>query len=270
MKQQGMHRRTLTLPAPHRHEAALYQPAVKIYTGCQPTERWDDALTVGFLWALLKATTGIKVSLVAEVKKDAEDDDDDDDEVDSQPSERHQSSPVKAVTAGLRFQALPGKNTKSNRRRSAPEAYQETSRQLYLDVAFCLSNQKHEGRQKKSEKAENLKRRRSKRDYVKQFHLCLTTVKIAYTPVKKLECIQEANDRACGRSGRLLWDSLIGRTPQTVGAQEETRNHTDINAGSKRDTSSSGIFLIATENARLHTSDCVAPTSINLIDLEPC
>lgn len=47
-------------------------------------------------------------------------------------------------------------------------------------------------------------------------------------------------------------------------------NQTDINAGSKRDTSSSGIFLIGTENARLHTSDCVAPTSINLIDLEPC
>lgn len=46
-------------------------------------------------------------------------------------------------------------------------------------------------------------------------------------------------------------------------------NQTDINAGSKRDTSSSGIFLIGTENARLHTSDCVAPTSINLIDLEP-
>lgn len=47
-------------------------------------------------------------------------------------------------------------------------------------------------------------------------------------------------------------------------------NQTDINAGSKRDNSSSGIFLIGTENARLHTSDCVAPTSINLIDLEPC
>lgn len=47
-------------------------------------------------------------------------------------------------------------------------------------------------------------------------------------------------------------------------------NQTDINAGSKRDTSSSEIFLIGTENARLHTSDCVAPTSINLIDLEPC
>lgn len=46
-------------------------------------------------------------------------------------------------------------------------------------------------------------------------------------------------------------------------------NQTDINAGSKRDTSSSGIFLIGNENARLHTSDCVAPTSINLIDLEP-
>lgn len=27
---------------------------------------------------------------------------------------------------------------------------------------------------------------------MKQFHLCLTTVKIAYTPVKELECIQEA------------------------------------------------------------------------------
>lgn len=37
----------------------------------------------------------------------------------------------------------------------------------------------------------------------------------------------------------------------------------------KETTSSSGIFLIGTENARLHTSDCVAPTSINLIDLEP-
>lgn len=47
-------------------------------------------------------------------------------------------------------------------------------------------------------------------------------------------------------------------------------NQTDINAGAKRDNSSSGIFLIGTENARLHTSDCVAPTSINLIDLEPC
>lgn len=47
-------------------------------------------------------------------------------------------------------------------------------------------------------------------------------------------------------------------------------NQTDINAGSKRDNSSSGIFLIGTENARLHTSDCVAPTSINLIDLESC
>lgn len=47
-------------------------------------------------------------------------------------------------------------------------------------------------------------------------------------------------------------------------------NQTDINAGAKRDNSSSGIFLIGTENARLHTSDCVAPTSINFIDLEPC
>ena len=47
-------------------------------------------------------------------------------------------------------------------------------------------------------------------------------------------------------------------------------NQTDINAAAKRDNSSSGIFLIGTENARLHTSDCVAPTSINLIDLEPC
>lgn len=47
-------------------------------------------------------------------------------------------------------------------------------------------------------------------------------------------------------------------------------NQSDINADSKRDNSSSGIFLIGTENARLHTSDCVAPTSINLIDLEPC
>lgn len=47
-------------------------------------------------------------------------------------------------------------------------------------------------------------------------------------------------------------------------------NQTDINVGSKRDTSSSGIFLIGTENARLHTSDWVAPTSINLIDLKPC
>lgn len=47
-------------------------------------------------------------------------------------------------------------------------------------------------------------------------------------------------------------------------------NQTDINAGAKRDNSSSGIFLIGTENARLHTSDCVAPTSINLIDLEAC
>lgn len=35
------------------------------------------------------------------------------------------------------------------------------------------------------------------------------------------------------------------------------------------DISSSGIFFIGTENARLLTSDCVAPTSINLIDLEP-
>ncbi|TNN88325.1 hypothetical protein EYF80_001541 [Liparis tanakae] len=55
-------------------------------------------------------------------------------------------------------------------------------------------------------------------------------------------------------------------------APEETqlcRNQTDINAASKRDTSSSGILLIGTENARLHTSDCVAPTSINLIDWEP-
>lgn len=41
---------------------------------------------------------------------------------------------------------------------------------------------------------------------MKQFHLCLTTVKIAYTPVKELECIQEANDQACGRPGRFLWD----------------------------------------------------------------
>ncbi|KAK5897808.1 hypothetical protein CgunFtcFv8_015280 [Champsocephalus gunnari] len=41
-----------------------------------------------------------------------------------------------------------------------------------------------------------------------------------------------------------------------------------MNAGSERDTSSSGMFLVGTENARLHTSDCVAPTSINLIDLE--
>lgn len=57
---------------------------------------------------------------------------------------------------------------------------------------------------------------------MKQFHLCLTTVKIAYTPVKELECIQEANDQACGRSGRFLWDPLIGRTPQTPGEQEET------------------------------------------------
>lgn len=48
---------------------------------------------------------------------------------------------------------------------------------------------------------------------MKQFHLCLTTVKIAYTPVKELECVQEANDQACGRPGRLLWDPLIGRTP---------------------------------------------------------
>ncbi len=44
-------------------------------------------------------------------------------------------------------------------------------------------------------------------------------------------------------------------------------NQTDINAC---DISSSGIFFIGTENARLLTSDCVAPTSINLIDLEPC
>lgn len=47
-------------------------------------------------------------------------------------------------------------------------------------------------------------------------------------------------------------------------------NQTDINAGPECDISSSGIFFIGTENARLLTSDCVAPTSINLIDLEPC
>lgn len=47
-------------------------------------------------------------------------------------------------------------------------------------------------------------------------------------------------------------------------------NQTDINAGPERGISSSGIFFIGTENARLLTSDCVAPTSINLIDLEPC
>lgn len=47
-------------------------------------------------------------------------------------------------------------------------------------------------------------------------------------------------------------------------------NQTDVNAGPECDISSSGIFFIGTENARLLTSDCVAPTSINLIDLEPC
>lgn len=60
-----------------------------------------------------------------------------------------------------------------------------------------------------------------------------------------------------------------GCTNATVCDIQAAGNQTDINAGSKRDTSSSGIFLIGTENARLHTSDCVAPTSINLIDLEP-
>lgn len=47
-------------------------------------------------------------------------------------------------------------------------------------------------------------------------------------------------------------------------------NQADVNAGPGCDISSSGIFFIGTENARLLTSDCVAPTSINLIDLEPC
>lgn len=46
-------------------------------------------------------------------------------------------------------------------------------------------------------------------------------------------------------------------------------NQTDINAGSKRDTSSSGIFLIGTENARLHTSDCVAPHLLTLLIWSP-
>ncbi len=54
---------------------------------------------------------------------------------------------------------------------------------------------------------------------MKQFHLCLTTVKIAYTPVKELECIQEANDQACGRSGPLLTGSSDWTdAPDTWGA----------------------------------------------------
>lgn len=51
---------------------------------------------------------------------------------------------------------------------------------------------------------------------------------------------------------------------------EAAGNQADVNAGPESDISSSGIFFIGTENARLLTSDCVAPTSINLIDLEPC
>lgn len=51
---------------------------------------------------------------------------------------------------------------------------------------------------------------------------------------------------------------------------EAAGNQPDVNAGPECDISSSGIFFIGTENARLLTSDCVAPTSINLIDLDPC
>lgn len=39
---------------------------------------------------------------------------------------------------------------------------------------------------------------------MKQFHLCLTTVKIAYMPLKELECVQEANDQACSQPVRFL------------------------------------------------------------------
>lgn len=51
---------------------------------------------------------------------------------------------------------------------------------------------------------------------------------------------------------------------------EAAGNQADVDVGPECDISSSGIFFIGTENARLLTSDCVAPTSINLIDLEPC
>lgn len=43
-------------------------------------------------------------------------------------------------------------NTKSNRQGFAPEAYQETSRQLYLDIAFCLLHQKDEAERKRVRK----------------------------------------------------------------------------------------------------------------------
>lgn len=56
---------------------------------------------------------------------------------------------------------------------------------------------------------------------MKQSHLCLTTVKIAYTPVKELECIQEANGQTCAWDAS-NWTPLIGQTSHT--AREAGRN----------------------------------------------